>query len=66
MTNIAPVSPETTPEKLIEILKNEIWLRDTEIQRLDKEIKNLKRDIDFVIVDGMAFKSFMIIYKDEK
>jgi len=66
MTNIAPVSPEPTPEKLIEILKNEIWLRDTEIQRLDKEIKNLKRDIDFVIVDGMAFKSFMIIYKDEK
>ena len=66
MTNIASVSPEPTPEKLIEILKNEIWLRDTEIQRLDKEIKNLKRDIDFVIVDGMAFKSFMIIYKDEK
>jgi len=66
MTNIAPVSPEPTPEKLIEILKNEIWLRDTEIQRLDQEIKNLKRDIDFVIVDGMAFKSFMIIYKDEK
>jgi len=66
MTNIAPVSPEPTPEKLIEILKNEIWLRDTEIQRLDQEIKNLKRDIDFVIVDGMAFRSFTLIYKDEK
>jgi len=64
MTNIAPGSPEPTPEKLIEILKNEIWLRDTEIQRLDQEIKNLKRDIDFVIVDGMAFKSFILIYKD--
>ena len=65
MTDIAPVSPEPTPEKLIEILKNEIWLRDTEIQRLDQEIKNLKRDIDFVIVDGMAFRSFTLIYKYE-
>jgi len=37
-----------------------------EIERLNQEIKNLKRNIDFVIVDGMAFRSFTIIYKDEK
>lgn len=39
--------------------------RENKIERLDQEIKSLKRNIDFVIVDGMAFKSFTLIYKDD-
>lgn len=58
---------EMSPERMIEALKNEIRLRDTKIAQLDKEIEQLKKqvdpEIDFVIVDGMAFKSFQIIYK---
>lgn len=37
---------EMSPEKMIEVLKNEVWLRDTEIARLDKEITNLKDEIE--------------------
>lgn len=33
---------EMSPERMIEALKNEVWLRDTEIARLDKEITSLK------------------------
>lgn len=37
---------EMSPERMIEALKNGIWLRDTEIARLDKEITNLKDKIE--------------------
>lgn len=37
---------EPTPEKMIEILKNEVWLRDTEIGRLDKEVESLRDEIE--------------------
>ena len=33
---------EMSPEKMIEALKNEVWLRDTEISRLDKEVETLR------------------------
>ncbi len=36
---------EMSPEKMIEALKNEVWLRDTEISRLDKEVETLRAAI---------------------
>lgn len=36
---------EMSPEKMIEILKMEVMLRDHEIQRLNQEIEKLKVEL---------------------
>lgn len=49
---------EMSPGKMIEALKNEVWLRDTEIGRLDKEVASLRDEIERLRDERlqMAFK----------
>lgn len=51
---------EMSPEKMIQALKNEVWLRDTKIGRLDKEITNLRDEIERLRDERMQIASKII------